>query len=54
MIDSESNPSDGLSRLGLLDPWTLTQDWDVRSFDFPPLLEPQNLLAQLAAPIGER
>ena len=53
-IDSESNPSDGLSRLGLLDPWTLTQDWDVRSFDFPPLLEPQNLLAQLAAPIGER
>jgi len=52
-IDSESNPADGLSRLGLSDPWTSTQDWDVRSFDFPPLLEPQNLLAQLAAPIGD-
>ena len=26
-IDSDSNPSDGLSRLGLEDPWTLEQDW---------------------------
>ena len=26
-IDSKSNPSDGLSRLGLRDPWTLQQNW---------------------------
>ena len=26
-IDSESNPSDGLSRLGLEDPWTVAQGW---------------------------
>ena len=26
-IDSESNPSDGLSRLGLEDPWTKSQSW---------------------------
>jgi hypothetical protein len=26
-IDSDSNPSDGLSRLGLEDPWTLEQGW---------------------------
>eukprot|EP00435_Cladocopium_sp_Y103_P010075 s1670_g2.t1 len=26
-IDSESNPADGLSRLGLLDEWTLSQPW---------------------------
>ena len=29
-IDSDSNPSDGLSRAGILDPWTLTQGWNVR------------------------
>ena len=26
-VDSKSNPSDGLSRLGLLDPWTQEQGW---------------------------
>ena len=26
-IDSESNPSDGLSRAGVNDPWTKSQDW---------------------------
>ena len=26
-IDSDSNPSDGLSRAGLADPWTLAQNW---------------------------
>ena len=29
-IDSDSNPSDGLSRLGVEDPWTLKQDWSLR------------------------
>ena len=26
-IDSDSNPSDGLSRLGIQDPWTIDQGW---------------------------
>ena len=29
-IDSDSNPSDGLSRLGVVDPWTLKQGWNLR------------------------
>ena len=28
-IDSNSNPADGLSRLGLEDPWTVAQGWDL-------------------------
>ena len=28
-IDSDSNPADGLSRLGIQDPWTLEQGWDI-------------------------
>ena len=28
-IDSKSNPSDGLSRLGAEDPWTVAQGWHV-------------------------
>ena len=28
-IDSDSNPSDGLSRLGLADPWTVKQGWQL-------------------------
>ena len=28
-IDSESNPSDGLSRDGVCDSWTRSQPWDV-------------------------
>lgn len=35
-IDSESNPSDGLSRLGLIDPWTLLQDWELGLAMTPP------------------
>ena len=39
-IDSDSNPADGLSRLGLRDPWTAQQDWilrhvDARTFPLP-------------------
>ena len=29
-IDSESNPSDGLSRDGLTDQWTVSQGWELR------------------------
>ena len=28
-VDSESNPADGLSRLGLHDPWTARQGWQL-------------------------
>ena len=37
-IDSESNPSDGLSRLGIHDPWTRQQGYslrDVNADSFP-------------------
>ena len=34
-IDSESNPSDGLSRLGLSCTWTAAQDWTLQEFQFP-------------------
>ena len=27
LVDSESNVSDGLSRAGVADPWTLSQGW---------------------------
>ena len=29
-IDSDSNPSDGLSRLGIHDPWTIEQGWQLQ------------------------
>ena len=35
-VDSEANPSDGLSRLGLLDPWTLCQGWSLLEAPLPP------------------
>ena len=34
-IDSASNPSDGLSRLGIEDSWTQTQPWHLRELSFP-------------------
>ena len=37
-VDSDSNPSDGLSRLGVRDPWTLDQGYQLQSRsadDFP-------------------
>ena len=32
-IDSDSNPSDGLSRLGISDAWTLAQGWRLRELE---------------------
>ena len=34
-IDSESNPSDGLSRDGVCDSWTRSQPWDVSEVSYP-------------------
>ena len=34
-IDSDSNPADGLSRLGLQDPWSLQQGWFLQEFGYP-------------------
>ena len=43
-IDSDSNPSDGLSRLGLKDPWTVTQPWAVEEFKTPAFLSEPKVL----------
>ena len=43
-IDSDSNLSDGLSRLGLQDPWTLSQGWELREFPVPSFLFQVNYL----------
>ena len=43
--DSASNPSDGLSRDGLLDVWSLNQLWDLREYSFPTELLPDSFLA---------
>ena len=43
-IDSASNPSDGLSRDGLLDVWSLNQLWDLREYSFPTELLPDSFL----------
>ena len=46
-IDSESNPSDGLSRLGLADEWTQAQGWSLTSYTFPPGLSRGEFLQSL-------
>ena len=35
-IDSDSNPADGLSRLGVADPWSSLQGWELREEKSPP------------------
>ena len=35
-VDSRSNPSDDLSRLGLSDPWTVAQSWILSEPSEPP------------------
>ena len=37
-IESEANPSDGLSRDGLVDSWTMAQGWTLLPANLPPLL----------------
>jgi len=46
-IDTESNPSDGLSRDGLLDVWTQSQGWSVKDYAFPPELLPDTFSSLL-------
>ena len=41
-IDSDSNPSDGLSREGLLDSWTHSQDWNLQEYLFPSEMLPDS------------
>ena len=48
-IDSASNPSDGLSCLGIHDPWTAAQGWDIKEHPFPSQLLPASFLSSFAA-----
>eukprot|EP00435_Cladocopium_sp_Y103_P044302 s412_g12.t1 len=48
-IDSSSNPSDGLSRLGIHDPWTASQGWSIQEYQFPTQLLPASFLSSFAA-----
>ena len=41
-VDSKSNPSDGLSRLGVADPWTVSQNWHLSKPCDPPWHEDVN------------
>ena len=34
-INSDSNPSDGLSRIGITDPWTVSQGWRLSAASLP-------------------
>ena len=58
-IDTASNPSDGLSRAGLLDPWTQAQDWQLSVCRDPPWSSdvansPDELYHALWRNIGQR
>ncbi len=48
-IDSKSNVSDGLSRLGVCDPWTAKQNWLVFDYPFPDSLRVSSFLDALEA-----
>ena len=48
-IDSESNPSDGLSRDGLKDQWTLAQPWEVAEYSFPDQLLPEKFFSSFCS-----
>ena len=51
-IDSKSNPSDGLSRLGLRDPWTLEQGWRLSMPCDPPWHEDVSTPTGVSRPSG--
>ena len=41
-VDSDANPADGLSRLGVFDPWTIKQGWvleDLGDYDWSQAFE---------------
>ncbi|CAE7864667.1 unnamed protein product [Symbiodinium necroappetens] len=46
-VDSDSNPSDGLSRDGLCDVWSQAQDWHLEEVPFPVAAERHRLQADL-------
>ena len=46
-IDSDSNPSDGLSRLGVADDWSKQQGWQLQEFAFPPAAERSRVIQAL-------
>ena len=48
-VDTESNISDGLSRSGVLDPWTQSQNWDLVELPFPPSAARSEYLTPLEA-----
>ena len=48
-VDTESNISDGLSRSGVLDPWTQSQNWDLVEIPFPPSAARSEYLTPLEA-----
>ena len=50
-IDSDSNPADGLSRLGLLDAWTLQQGWSLQEYAFPATAFRDAIVSALLAPV---
>ena len=55
-IDSASNPSDGLSRDGLSDTWTLSQNWSLREISQLPELSsesPAAVLERFYLDVGE-
>lgn len=43
-LSGSIRPSDGLSRLGLDDLWTLAQGWDIAEYSFPIELQPATFL----------
>ena len=57
-IDSDSNPADGLSRLGFQDPWTQTQGWKLAHPGVPPWHldghRPDGIFRALWKDIGKR
>ena len=50
-IDSDSNPADGLSRLGLLDAWMLQQGWSLQEYAFPATAFRDAIVSALLAPV---
>ena len=50
-INTKSNPSDGLSRLGLTDPWTLKQGWHLVQGRLPAWSSLGTLVSEFASSV---